>query len=177
MTSSLRMASVLLLIACLSGKQVLWTTCLRMLWSLLWCKWSKGHYLSKVTSCRASHVQRINACTHGCTHKHTHPHWYLNYNSVSRAPISAGMTGLWPTVHTDTQCCTLHWLQCYFGFYVKSHNYTVYLSLYSPVFVVWPSTLLTIPFFILLVCAVHFLYPWYLSMCSFGCLMPVQQYW
>ena len=44
----------------------------------------------------------------------------------------------------------------YFGFYVKSHG--VYLSLYFLVFVMWLSTLLTIHFSFLLVCALCFLY-------------------
>ena len=89
-----------------------------------------------------------------------------------------GFLVVWSTVHTDTQCCTLQWLQCllcgvpytqtnsvvlyngfsvyYFGFYVKSHG--VYLSLYFLVFVMWLSTLLTIHFSFLLVCALCFLY-------------------
>ena len=109
-TSSVCIVSVLLLIACLSGKQVLWTTCLLMLWSLLWCKWSKGQYPSKVTSCRAVHVWAINACTH----EHAHPHWYLSYSLVSRAPISACVSVLvwlasglqYTQTHSVVQCAS-----------------------------------------------------------------------
>ena len=61
---------------------------------------------------------------------------------------------LWHTVHRHTQCCTLHSSGvCYFSFYVKSHG--VYIGLYFLVFVMWVSTLLTIHFSILLVCALH----------------------
>ena len=66
---------------------------------------------------------------------------------------------LWCTVHTDTQCCTLNWLQCLL-FWLLCKLRWVYLSFHFLVFVVWLSTLLTIHFFILLVCALYsFLYP------------------
>ena len=61
------------------------------------------------------------------------------------------------STHRYKQCCTLHcFCICYLGLYIKSHR--LYHGLHFLVFVMLLSTLLTIHFSILLVCALHFLY-------------------